>query len=75
MWPPIRLTTSHDIFLSYANAALDLARALHDELEALGVKVWMDDFSIKLGQNIVRAIDRHRSAATVTAARASRIRG
>lgn len=48
----------HDIFLSHATADLPLARALHDKLEALDAEVWMDDFSIKLGQNIVRAIDR-----------------
>lgn len=48
----------HDIFLSHATADLPLARALHDELEALDAEVWMDDFSIKLGQNIIRAIDR-----------------
>lgn len=48
----------HDIFLSHATADLPLARALHDELQALGAEVWMDDFSIKLGQNIVRGIDR-----------------
>lgn len=48
----------HDIFLSHATADLPLARALHDELEALDTEVWMDDFSLKLGQNIIRAIDR-----------------
>jgi hypothetical protein len=47
----------YDVFLSHASADLGLARALHDELEVLGVEVWMDDFSIKLGQNIIRAID------------------
>ncbi len=49
---------AHDIFLSHATADLDLARGLHDALEELGAEVWMDDFSIKLGQNIVRTIDR-----------------
>jgi hypothetical protein len=37
---------------------LVLARELHDELEALSMEVWLDDFSIELGQIIVRAIDR-----------------
>lgn len=48
----------HDILLSHATADLDLAQELHNALVELGAEVWMDDFSIKLGQNIVRAIDR-----------------
>lgn len=55
----------HDIFLSHATADLELARELHNELEALDAEVSMDDFSIKLGQNIVRAIDRGISLARV----------
>jgi hypothetical protein len=48
----------HDIFLSHATADLALARALYHALRGLGADVWIDDFSLKLGQNIVRAIDR-----------------
>ena len=48
----------HDIFLSHATADLALARALHHALKELGADVWIDDFSLRLGQNIVRAIDR-----------------
>jgi len=47
----------HDVFLSHASLDTDVARELHDELEALGADVWMDDFSIKLGQDFARAID------------------
>jgi TIR domain len=48
----------HDIFLSHATADLALARALHHALEELGADVWVDEFSLGLGQNIARAIDR-----------------
>lgn len=47
----------HDVFLSHAGPDLPTARELYVSLVELGVEVWMDDFSIKLGQNIVRAID------------------
>jgi len=55
----------HDVFLSHASLDADIARELHDELEALGADVWMDDFSIKLGQNFVRTIDRGIASARV----------
>jgi len=55
----------HDVFLSHASRDADVARELHDELEALGADIWMDDFSIKLGQNFVRAIDRGIASARV----------
>ncbi|MGH3978956.1 MAG: toll/interleukin-1 receptor domain-containing protein [Pseudonocardiaceae bacterium] len=49
---------AHDIFLSHASADLVIARFLRDELEKLGADVWVDEFSLGLGQNIVLAIDR-----------------
>lgn len=55
----------HDVFLSHATVDLPVARQLHDELHALGADVWIDDFSIRLGQNIVRAIDRGIASARV----------
>lgn len=47
----------HDVFLSHAGVDLALARELYAALIQLDVDVWMDDFSIKLGKNIVREID------------------
>lgn len=55
----------HDIFLSHASADLELARELHDKLEVLGADIWVDDFSIRFGQNIIRAIDRGIASARV----------
>lgn len=51
------VTREHDAFLAHATADLGLASALYNELVTLGVEVWMDDFSIKFGQNFVREID------------------
>lgn len=48
----------HDIFLSHATADLQIARALHHALKELGADVWIDAFSLGLGQNFVRSIDR-----------------
>lgn len=47
----------HDVFLSHAGSDLATARELYASLVELGAEVWMDDFSIKLGQNIIREID------------------
>ena len=51
------LPREHDVFLSHASVDLPLARELYTALIKLDVDVWMDDFSIKLGKNIVREID------------------
>lgn len=48
----------HDIFLSHATADLALARVLHHALEELDADVWIDEFSLRLGQNIAQAVDR-----------------
>jgi hypothetical protein len=48
----------HDIFLSHATPDLAVARDLSQAMMELGAEVWLDDFSIRLGVNIVRAIDR-----------------
>jgi len=47
----------HDVFLSHAGSDLATARELYVSLVELGAEVWMDDFSIELGQNIIREID------------------
>jgi len=49
-------TREHDVFLSHASVDLPLARELYAALIQLNVDVWMDDFSIKLGKNIVREL-------------------
>lgn len=47
----------HDVFLSHAGPDLATASELYTSLVELGAEVWMDDFSIKLGRNIIREID------------------
>jgi hypothetical protein len=47
----------HDVFLSHAGPDLSTAQQLYASLVEHGAEVWMDDFSIKLGQNIIREID------------------
>ena len=47
----------HDVFLSHASPDLATAQELHAALVEFGAEVWLDDFSIKLGRNIVREID------------------
>jgi hypothetical protein len=48
-----------DVFISHASEdKLSFVRPLAEALERLGVRVWYDEFSLKLGDSISRAIDR-----------------
>lgn len=54
---------NYDVFISYAhedkeNLVTSLARLLHD----IGVTVWYDEFSLKVGDSLSRTIDRGLSA-------------
>ena len=47
-----------DVFISHASEdKADVARPLADELERLGVQVWLDDFELRIGDNLRRKID------------------
>lgn len=53
-----------DLFCSYARIdGADLAQQLHAELEALGLRVWIDDASMHLGKSVARQIDQGLSRA------------
>jgi hypothetical protein len=42
-----------DVFISHANEDKDdIARPLAEKLKALGLKVWFDEYSLKLGDSL-----------------------
>ena len=48
----------YDLFISHASDdKKDLVRPLVKELEALGVKVWYDEFTLKVGDSLRKRID------------------
>lgn len=48
----------YDVFISHASEDKnDIARPLAKELEKLGFSVWFDEFSLKVGDSLRRAID------------------
>lgn len=50
---------SYDFFISHASEDKeDFVRPLADELTRLGVKVWYDEFSLKIGDSLRRSIDK-----------------
>lgn len=48
----------YDIFLSHSTDDLHIARELCHALKELDVEVWLDEFNLGLGQNVLLAIDR-----------------
>jgi hypothetical protein len=53
---PVR--RAHDVFLSHAGPDSDVAQQLYDELIARGLDVWFDGAELKLGESLMRQIDR-----------------
>lgn len=49
----------YDVFISHASEDKDaIARPLATMLERLSVRVWYDEFSLKLGDSLTSAIDK-----------------
>lgn len=48
-----------DVFISHATEdKAEIARPLHDALAAKGLRVWYDEFALKLGDSLRQSIDR-----------------
>jgi len=57
--PPQTPPKSHDVFISHASEDKDaFVRPLAEALTAKGVKVWYDEFVLKVGDSLRRSIDR-----------------
>lgn len=46
-----------DVFISHASEDKKYARDLANSLVAMGVKVWFDEFELKIGDSLTRSID------------------
>ncbi len=52
------MNVDYDVFISHASEDKDdLVRPLADELVALGIKVWYDEFCFTVGDSLRRSID------------------
>ena len=48
-----------DVFISHASEdKSEFVRALSRQLRAFGVKVWYDEFSLKVGDSLSRSLDK-----------------
>lgn len=57
--PPQAPPKSHDVFISHASEDKEaFVRPLAEALAARGVKVWYDEFNLKVGDSLRRSIDR-----------------
>jgi hypothetical protein len=46
------------VFLSYADSDREIVRKVADALQERGIRVWFDEFSVKIGGNWLREIER-----------------
>lgn len=52
------LSTDYDLFISHASEDKEeIVRPLAEELQKLGVKVWYDEFTLKVGDSLRKSID------------------
>jgi len=52
------LSTEYDLFISHASEDKEeVVRPLAEELQKLGVKVWYDEFTLKVGDSLRKSID------------------
>jgi len=57
-----QLLADWDAFISYAHEDHELARDIAEALEARGLKVWIDETALQIGDSLRRAIERGISA-------------
>ena len=56
--PEVETTGEYDVFISHASEDKDeIARPLAEALRDLGMRVWYDEFELKLGDSLRRKID------------------
>ena len=48
---------THDVFLSHSSHDTDVVRELAERLRGDGVRVWFDEWEIKLGDSVPKKID------------------
>ena len=57
--PDVRAPEEYDIFISHASEDKDgFVRGLAEALQARNVRVWYDEFTLKVGDSLRRNIDR-----------------
>lgn len=55
---PVRTQTQYDLFISHASEDKEeFVRPLAETLENIGVKVWYDEFTLKVGDSLRQSID------------------
>jgi len=57
-WPDPIVATKWDVFISHASEDKDFVRPLADALRAKGIRVWYDEFELKVGDHLRRSIDK-----------------
>lgn len=53
-----QIQVQYDLFISFASEDKDFVRPLAEALRALGVRVWYDEFQLRVGDSLRRSIDR-----------------
>jgi hypothetical protein len=48
---------AYDIFISHASEDREIARPLAEGLQQMGLKVWFDEFTLKIGDKLRESID------------------
>jgi hypothetical protein len=56
-WAIILKKISPSVFVSYSNQDFEIAKRLVSDLEIKGVRIWIDQRSLQIGDSIVKAID------------------
>jgi hypothetical protein len=55
--PRTTLGTTYDVFVCHASEDKDVARPLATALEERGIRVWFDEFELRIGDSLRRKID------------------
>lgn len=54
----VKVVTYYSCFISYSHADKAFARRLHDQLQARGIRCWLDEHQLVPGQDIYDEVDR-----------------